>query len=113
VKRSGGPTQCGLPVAGSHPTPCPLAQVTRQVDNGPIIAKTMYQLADNAVARVDVDTAVLSKAHAFKNYKCVAHDRFFGVDLFREGPVRNAHHMRLAPFAHRNDALMAELFAAE
>ncbi|CAN0408846.1 unnamed protein product, partial [Laminaria digitata] len=48
------------------------------------------------------------KKHAFKNYKCAEHDRFFGVDLFRasNSTGTNFHHMRLNPFTHVHPAVL-------
>ncbi|KIY93808.1 hypothetical protein MNEG_14153, partial [Monoraphidium neglectum] len=86
--------------------------VVRQVDNGPIIATTLYKLTHDAVHRVWTDNGSLSKVHAFKNYKCAAHNRFFGVDLFKEGPVVNRYHMRLSPFQRRSPEIEAAFFAA-
>lgn len=56
--------------------------------------------------------------HAFKNYKCLTHDQFFGVDLYRASApgsggassTYNYHHMRLNAFAHENQPLMEEFF---
>ncbi|KAI8473570.1 MAG: hypothetical protein J3K34DRAFT_518864 [Monoraphidium minutum] len=96
---------------GHHPNN--FFQVTRQVDNGPIIAQTFYQVVGNAVQRAPAGGADgLLKVHSFKNYKCAAHNRFFGVDLFRAGAVRNRYHMRLNPFEFRNAEITDALFGA-
>ncbi|CAN0538229.1 unnamed protein product [Ectocarpus sp. 8 AP-2014] len=52
--------------------------------------------------------------HAFKNYKCTVHDRFFGVDLFRasESAGTNFHHMRLNPFTHAHSEVLDAFFEA-
>ncbi|CAN0284819.1 unnamed protein product [Ascophyllum nodosum] len=53
--------------------------------------------------------------HAFKNYKCTVHNRFFGVDLYRSSGNSsgyNFHHMRLNPFTRVNPDVLDEFFKA-
>jgi hypothetical protein len=101
------------PLPHARPVCMCALQVTRQVDNGPVIAKTLYQLVKGRVAPAEgVDLTSLSKVHSFKNFKCARHDRFFGVDLLKAGAAANKHHMRLAPFERRDAAVTASLLAA-
>ena len=79
-------------------------EVKKQVDNGPLLDTKYYQLLDDAV--VEVQGTFHRKKHAFKNYKCTAHNRFYSIDLCDASSSTttgyNYHHMRLHPFTKRS-----------
>jgi len=87
-----------------------LFEVKRQVDNGRLISTAVFELRDGKRVRVQ-PSGPLSKVHSFKNFKCVCHNRFFGVDLCKVGDGHsNAHHLRCVAFAKRDAALEEAFF---
>ena len=80
--------------------------VKAQVDNGPMLYTKYYTLTDGNV--VEVEGPFSQKLHAYKNYKCPKHDRFYGVDLYKANGTsgHNSHHMRPSAFTLRNDSLL-------
>lgn len=88
---------------GSHPNI--VFEVKRQVDNGPLLDTTYYELRDGS--RHEIEGRFNQKIHSFKNYKCSKCNLFFSVDLYRKSGVSsNYHHMRLNPFTKNADTLV-------
>ena len=92
--------------------PGTIFEVKAQVDNGPLLSTKYYSLLDNEV--VEQEGEFTQKIHAFKNYKCRAHDRFYAVDLYKakNSSTYNRHHMRLNPFTKVNKAVLNAFFKA-
>jgi len=86
-----------------------LFEVKRQVDNGPLISTAFFELRGGQRIRVE-PTGPISKIHSFKNYKCSIHNRFFGVDLYKNLYMNQAHHMRCIAFAKRDTAIEDAFF---
>lgn len=78
-------------------------EVKRQVDNGPILDTTYFELSDGE--RVVHPGPFSRKLHAFKNYKCTKCHLFFSVDLYTKTGGYNSHHMRLNPFTKNIEQL--------
>lgn len=96
---------------GEGSAPGLMFEVKRQVDNGPLVSTAFFELRDGVRVRVEPE-GPMSKTHSFKNYKCLCHNRFFGVDLCKAGSGgRNAHHLRCVAFAKRDAALEDAFFA--
>ena len=96
-------------VNGTGNAPGLLFEVKRQVDNGPLISTAVFELRDGVRLRVDSNESRV-KVHSFKNFKCLCHNRFFGVDLFRTGGGLSRHHMRCNAFAKRDASLEDAFF---
>lgn len=56
-------------------------EVIRQVDNGPLLFTKYFALLQDAVVEVALPAGA-RKVNTFKNFKCVEHDLFFGVNLY-------------------------------
>ncbi|KAJ1631967.1 hypothetical protein T492DRAFT_1143712 [Pavlovales sp. CCMP2436] len=84
---------------GNHPNV--VYEVKEQVDQGPLLSTKYYKLCNDNIEEIE-DKNFAQKFHAFKNFKCAQHNRFYSVDLYREGndAGSNFHHMRLNPFLH-------------
>ena len=87
-------------------------EVKAQVNNGPLVSTKYYSL-DNGVVS-EHEGKFNQKVHAFKNYKCQAHDLFFAVDLYKadNSKTSNYHHMRLNPFTKVNPGVLSAFFKA-
>ena len=85
-------------------------EIKSQVDRGRLLSVKYFRLHDGKIS--EVKGQFTQKIHTFKNYKCRKHNRFFGVDLYRETDSTgyNYHHMRASAFAKQNDSLFEELF---
>jgi len=73
-------------------------EVKNQIDGGALLSTTYWQLLQNK--RRPIEGEFSRKMHAFKNYKCLIHNRFFGLDLYKLSNESgyNYHHMRMNPF---------------
>lgn len=108
-------TQCDsyfghlLSGVGHHPDV--VFEVKKQVNNGPMISTTYWQLLDNNIVQY-TESQPTQKKHAFKNYICRSHNLFYGVDLFYSSSSSgyNTHHMRLVPYTKINDDVLRSFF---
>ncbi|KAJ1619948.1 hypothetical protein T492DRAFT_889546 [Pavlovales sp. CCMP2436] len=95
---------------GNHPNV--VYEVKEQVDNGPLLSTKYYKLCNDNIGEIE-GSNFKQKMHAFKNFKCAQHNRFYGVDLYREGndAGSNFHHMRVNPFTKCDGELLDEFFS--
>ncbi|KAH8680339.1 hypothetical protein BGZ61DRAFT_535409 [Ilyonectria robusta] len=81
-----------------HP-PSFAVQLVRQVNYGPLESKRYFIPVEGKanefveVLENDLIQANFQKLNSYKNYKCVAHTKFFEVNLYQKDPV-NKHHWR-------------------
>ncbi|QKX58682.1 uncharacterized protein TRUGW13939_05809 [Talaromyces rugulosus] len=76
-------------------------QVVRQVNYGPVEAKRYFipdSLAGDLsefleVTEQDLIIGNFQKLNAYKNFKCVTHNKFFELNIYQKDPV-NQHHWR-------------------
>lgn len=85
-----------------------MVEVKKQIDRGRMLSETLYELRDGVRIESNVPERSISKVHSFKNYKCVAHNLYYAVDLYKKGAAYNEYHMRLIPFT-KNTAKFASL----
>ena len=95
-------------LASEGSTPRLVYSVKEQVDHGPMISTRHFTLTDGVID--EVRGTFTEKQHAYKNYKCTTHNRFFGLDLFTaDGSVsHNSHHMRVNAFTHPNEKVLRD-----
>ncbi len=91
---------------GHHPNI--IYEVKKQINNGPLLWTKYFTLIHDR--REEVKGKYTQKKHAFKNYRCLSHGYFFGIDLYQQGLGSNYHHMRLNPFQKINEELLKQFF---
>ncbi|CAO2656612.1 Nn.00g054150.m01.CDS01 [Neocucurbitaria sp. VM-36] len=81
--------------------PSYVIQLVKQTNYGPLESKRYFvrqQTSQGTEEFVEVSEQWLidgnfEKLNAYKNFKCVAHNKFFEVNVYQKNPV-NAHHWR-------------------
>ena len=90
---------------GDHPDI--IFEVKRQINNGKLLSTKYYSLHDNNIIEAEKSTV---KIHTYKNYKCLKHNMFYGVDLYSANSnYSNNHHMRVNCFANHNNEILDEI----
>ena len=91
---------------GHHPNI--IFEVKKQVDKGPLLSTKYYRLEHQKWQESSGN--YIQKIHSYKNYKCLTHNLFFAVDLYRADNMKaeNYHHCRLSSFT-KNPKLFFEL----
>lgn len=97
--------------------PAVVHEVTKQVDNGPIVSTLYYQLTNDRIRQLPTSdgTQYTQKIHAFKNFKWERHGMFYAINLYHPAASAagtNFHHMRLSPQTKVNPPFLKELFRA-